>query len=145
MKSVNRPMRFLMTGASFGLFLTAAAADEKEAAGFEASPLLKTSMTIDNAVLAYPTGKPEITSVIITVQPGGHSNLHQHPVITIVHVLEGEADLRVGEQVFHYKAGDAWVEPINVLNQIFNPGTVPLKNLVVFVGAEGTPNAVAAE
>ena len=145
MKSVNRPLRFLMTGASFGLFLTAAAGDEKEAAGVEAAPLLKTSLTVDGVPLAYPTGKPEVSSALITIQPGGHTSIHQHPVVTIVHVLEGEAELRVGEQVFHYKAGDVWVEPINVSNQLFNPGTVPLKNLVVFVGAEGTPNSVAAE
>jgi len=138
-------MWFLMALTSFGFFHTAAAAEDKEAAGFEAKPLLKTSMTVDGAALEHPTGTPEITSVVITVQPGGHSNLHQHPVVTIVHVLEGEAELRIGDQVFHFKAGDAWVEPINELNQIFNPGTAPLKNLVVFVGSQGTPNAVAAE
>jgi quercetin dioxygenase-like cupin family protein len=91
------------------------------------------------------TDKPEMTSAVITIQPGGRSNLHEHPVITLVYVLEGEAELHVGEKVFNYKAGDAWVEPINVLNQIFNRGTVPLKNLVVFVGSEGNPNSIAAE
>jgi quercetin dioxygenase-like cupin family protein len=139
-------MPFLAISASFGLFLSVVAtAAEKDAVGFEAKPLLKSTKTVTDGPIAYPDGAPEVTSVIITVQPGGHSNLHEHPVVTIVHVLEGEAELHVGDKVFHYKAGDAWVEPINEMNQIFNVGTTPLKNLVVFVGAEGTPNAIAAK
>ncbi len=146
---VIRSARLLATGtASLLLLLSAAAAADadKSAAGFEAKPVLKTTETNVGGPLAYPaTGKPELSSLVVTIQPGGRSNLHQHPVVTFVYVLEGEADLHVGDQVFHYKAGDAWVEPIDTLNQIFNAGTVPLKNLVVFVGSEGNPNAVAAE
>jgi quercetin dioxygenase-like cupin family protein len=148
MKSmVYSSMRLLALSASFGLFISAVAtAAEKDAVGVEAKPLLKTTKTVTDGPLMYPaTGTPEISSVIITVQPGGQSNLHKHPVVTVVHVLEGEADLHVGEKVFHYKAGDAWVEPIDELNQVFNVGTVPLKNLVVFVGSEGNPNSIAAE
>jgi quercetin dioxygenase-like cupin family protein len=148
MKSmVHSSVRLLALSASFGLFISAVStAAEKNAVGLEAKPLLKATKTVTDGPLMYPaTGTPEISSVIITVQPGGQSNLHKHPVITVVHVLEGEADLHVGEKVFHYKAGDAWVEPINELNQIFNVGTVPLRNLVVFVGSEGTPNSIAAE
>ena len=95
--------------------------------------------------LSYPTAKPEITSIIVTIQPGGHTNLHQHPVVTYVYMMEGEGDLHIGDKVLHYKAGDAWIEPIDTLNQLFNTGTVPTKNLVVFVGSEGNPNSVAAK
>ena len=136
----------LATGVALALFLSAAtAADDKAAVGFEAKPLLKTNQTNVGGPLKYPTDKPELSSVIITIQPGGHSNLHEHPVVTFVYVLEGEADLHIGDKVTHYKAGDAWVEPIDVPNQIFNPGTVPLKNLVVFIGTEGKPNAIATK
>jgi quercetin dioxygenase-like cupin family protein len=145
---VRRLAGLIAANVAMLLFLSAATAggNDKSAAGFEVKPVLKTTETNVGGPLAYPgAGKPELSSAIVTIQPGGRSNLHQHPVVTFVYVLEGEADLRVGEQVFHYKAGDAWVEPIDTLNQIFNVGTVPLRNLVVFVGSEGNPNAVAAE
>ena len=117
-----------------------------KSAGSDAKEILKTNETVIGGPLKYPqTDKPEITSLVVTIQPGGHTNLHQHPVVTYVHVLEGEAELHIGEKILHYKAGDTWIEPIDTLNQLFNPGTVPLKNLVVFVGAEGQPNSIAAQ
>ena len=144
---VRRSARSLATSASFVLFLsTATAEDMHMGAGSEAKEILKANETVVGGPLKYPqTGKPEITSLIVTIQPGGRSNLHQHPVVTYVHVLEGEAELHIGEKVLHYKSGDTWIEPIDTLNQLFNAGTVPLKNLVVFVGAEGQPNSIAAE
>ena len=144
---IPRSARFVATSASFALFLSAATAAEmdKSAVGLEAKPILKTNETVVGGPLKYPTDKPEITSLVVTIQPGGHTNLHQHPVVTFVHVLEGEAELHIGEKVLHYKAGDTWIEPIDTLNQLSNPGTVPLKNLVVFVGAEGQPNSIAAK
>ena len=144
---VSRSARFLATGACLALFLSTATAAEMDmtAVGLEAKPILKTNQTVVGGSLKYPTDKPEITSLIVTIQPGGHTNLHQHPVVTFVYVLEGEADLHIGEKVLHYKAGDTWIEPIDTLNQLSNPGTVPVKNLVVFVGSEGQPNSVAAK
>ena len=142
---VCHSVRFAIS-ASFVLFLssTALAADsDKKAVGLEAKDILKTTQTIMGSPLKYPeTGAPEITSAIVTIQPGGHSALHQHPVVTVVCVLEGEAELHVGEKIFHYKAGDSWVEPIDTPNQLFNPGSVPTKNLVVFVGEQGKPNSI---
>ena len=147
MKSMDRhPVKFLAASASLVLCLSTSAIAEdtdKAAVGLEAKPILKTTKTVMDGPLKYlDTGTPEISSAIVTIQPGGHTALHQHPVVTVVYVLEGEADLRVGDKVFHYKAGDTWVEPIDTPNQLFNPGTVPVKNLVVFVGNEGKPNSV---
>ena len=73
------------------------------------------------------------------------TSLHEHPVVTYVYVLEGEVELHIGEKVFHYKTGDAWIEPLDTLNQAFNPGTVPAKVLIVQVGVEGKPNSIAAK
>jgi quercetin dioxygenase-like cupin family protein len=138
-RMVRNYARFLVTSASLILFLSTATADDtdKNAVGLDARPILKTNQTVSGGPLTYPTDKPEMSSLIVTIQPGGHTNLHQHPVVTFVYVLEGEADLHVGEKIFHYKAGDTWIEPIDTPNQLFNPGTIPVKNLVVFVGSEG--------
>ena len=86
-----------------------------------------------------------MNSVIVTIQPGGRTNLHQHPVVTFVYILEGEIDVHIGEKILNYKVGDAMIEPIDILNQVFNPGNVPTKVLVVQVGAEGKPNSIAAQ
>jgi quercetin dioxygenase-like cupin family protein len=144
---IRGSVRFLAASASLVLFLSATIADDadKSAVGLDAKPILKTNRTVSGGPLKYPTEKPEITSLVVTIQPGGHTNLHQHPVVTFVYVLEGEAELHVGEKIFHYKAGDTWVEPIDTPNQLFNPGTGPVKNLVVFVGSEGNPNSIAAK
>ena len=138
----------LAVGASLALLVSAAVADEaaNKAVGFEAKPLLKANQTVVGGPLKYAeTDKPEITSLIVTIQPGGRTSLHQHPVVTFVYVLEGEADLHIGEKILHYKAGEALIEPIDVVNQVFNPGAAPTKVLVVQVGEEGKPNSIAAQ
>ena len=119
---------------------------DKRAVGHEARPLLKTKCTAVGGPLRYPvTDKPEMSSVIVTIQPDGHSNLHQHPVVTFVYVLEGEIEFHVEDKILHYKAGDAFIEPIDALNQAFNLGNVQSKVLLVQVGEEGKPNSIAAE
>ena len=85
---IRRSARFLATSVSFVLFLSAATAEDMhKSAGSEAKEILKTNETVVGGPLKYPpTDKPEVTSIIVTIQPGGHSNLHQHPVVTLVHV-----------------------------------------------------------
>jgi quercetin dioxygenase-like cupin family protein len=115
--------------------------------GFETKPLLKTGKTRDNDPIAYPkTEKPELISVIGTIQPGGRTPLHEHPVPTYVYVLEGEVELETeGAQPHRYKAGEAYIEALNRKHQLYNKGSSPAKVLVVFVGEEGKPTTVAAK
>jgi quercetin dioxygenase-like cupin family protein len=115
--------------------------------GFETQSLLKTGKTRDNDPIAYPrTDKPELISVIGTIQPGGRTPLHEHPVPTYVYVLEGEVELQTeGAQPHRYKAGEAYIEALNRKHQLHNKGSSPAKVLVVFVGEEGKPTTVAAK
>jgi quercetin dioxygenase-like cupin family protein len=138
----------LAAGATFALFLSAAAAEEapNKAVGVEATPLLKANQTLVGGPLKYPaTDKPEIGSAIVTIQPGGRTSLHQHPVVTVLYVLDGQIAVHIGEKILDYKAGEALIEPIDVLNQVFNPGSAPTKVLVVQVGEEGKPNSISAK
>ena len=113
-----------------------------EQMGMDAQVLLKTTVTAADQQIQLPSGgKPEITSMVVTIQPGGHSNLHTHPVPVIAYVLEGTLETRFGEKVHNYKTGEAVVEPSNTPMQAFNPGEVPTKLLVVMVGQEGQPNS----
>jgi quercetin dioxygenase-like cupin family protein len=114
--------------------------------GFKAQALLKTDQTRDGDPLRYPGGTPQITSVIGTIEPGGRTPLHQHPVPTYVYVLEGQVELRTeGRDPHVYKTGEAYVEALNRNHQLFNAGGAPAKVLVVFVGEAGTATTIAAK
>ncbi|MCR4265092.1 cupin domain-containing protein [Nitratireductor sp. ZSWI3] len=114
-------------------------------AGFTAEPLIKTSVTRDDEPITYPTGKPEIISVIGTLEQGGRTALHEHPVPVYVYVMEGEIELKSeGGEPHRYKSGEAFIEAQNRKHQAFNVAEGPSKLLVVFVGEEGKPTTVAA-
>jgi quercetin dioxygenase-like cupin family protein len=123
------------------------ATDQALPAGFETKPLIKTGKTRDNHPIQFPrTDKPEITSVIGTLQPGGRTPLHQHPIPVYVYVLDGEIELQTeGGQPHTYKTGDAFIESINHNHQAFNKGSSPARILVVFVGEEGKPTTVTGK
>ena len=116
-------------------------------AGFKTQPLIKTGQTRDKQPIAYPkTDKPELISVIGTIEPGGRTPLHEHPVPTYVYVLEGEVELQShGGEPARYKAGEAYIEALNHKHQLFNKGSIPAKVLVVFVGEVGKPTTIAAQ
>ena len=146
MKMAIRTFSLVFTA---GLFVSTAALAQdlpKESVGTEATVLLKTTVTVADQPISLPeTEKPEITSMLVTIQPKGHSSLHEHPIPVIAYVLEGAVEVRGGGVTRTIKAGEALVEPMNSPMQTFNPGDVPAKILVVQVGAEGKPTSVAAQ
>jgi quercetin dioxygenase-like cupin family protein len=113
-------------------------------AGFESKPVIKTGKTRDAQPIVYPrTEKPELLSVIGTLQPGGRTPLHEHPVPVFVYVLDGELELQSeGQPSQVYKSGEAWIESLNKKHQAFNKGAAPARILVVFVGEEGKPTTI---
>jgi quercetin dioxygenase-like cupin family protein len=126
---------------------SAGATDQALPTGFETKPVLKSGKTADGDLLQLPkTEKPEIISVIGTLQPGGRTARHQHPVPVYVYVLEGELEVQAdGSQARQYKTGDAFLESVNKWHQAHNNGSTPAKILVVFVGEEGKPSTVNAK
>ena len=115
--------------------------------GFKTTPLLKSGKTADGDPLRYlNTDKPEIVSVIGTLEPGGRTALHQHPVPVFVYVLEGGLVVKTeGSEPRTYKAGDAFLESVGHWHQAFNEGATEAKLLVVFLGEEGKPTTQAKE
>jgi quercetin dioxygenase-like cupin family protein len=114
--------------------------------GFETQSLLKSSVSRDDDPIVYPTGKPEVISVIGTLAKDGRTALHEHPVPVYVYIMEGEVELRTeGKEPHRYKAGEAFIETQNRKHQAFNVSDVPSKILVVFIGEQGKPTTVAAE
>ncbi|MFC5302460.1 cupin domain-containing protein [Azospira restricta] len=131
------------------LLLTPAAAWAEESAalpkGFKTAPLLKGGKTADGDAIAYPrSDKPEIVSVVGTLEAGGRTALHQHPVPVFVYVMEGELEVQTeGKDVRRYKTGEAFLESIGRWHQAFNKTDKPVKLLVLFVGEEGKPTTQA--
>ena len=90
--------------------------------------------------ITYPTGTAEISSWIATVEPGGQSALHQHPVPIYIYVMEGEFEVQVdGAERIPMPQGQGVIEPQNRNMQVFNIGDGPGKLLVVAMGAQGQP------
>lgn len=124
----------------------ALAQDDPLPEGFETQPLIKSSVSRDNDPIVYPTGKPEVISVIGTLAKGGRTALHEHPVPVYVYILEGEVELKTeGKESQRYKAGEAFIETQNRKHQAFNVADAPSKILAVFIGEQGTPTTAAAK
>ena len=125
----------------------AVAQDDPLPSGFEAQPVLKSTKTADGEPLQLPqSGTAEIVSVIGTLEPGGRTARHQHPVPVYVYVMEGELEVQTeGGEPRNYKAGEAFLESVNQWHQAFNRTDAQTKILVVFIGEEGKPTTVTSQ
>lgn len=108
------------------------------------TPVMKGGTTISGQRIDYPhNSKPEITAVVIEIQPGKESGRHMHPVPTYVHILQGTLTIEFEDgsrQAF--KEGQGFLEGTKSWHNGKNLGDAPVKALVVFAGEEGTPNMV---
>jgi quercetin dioxygenase-like cupin family protein len=140
----------LATGLAAGLAIAvpslAQAQDSPLPEGFATEPLLSATTTRDDDPITWPEGAPKIISVTGTIEAGGRTPLHQHPVPTFVYVLEGEVELRTeGGNPHTYRAGEAYIEALNRDHQLFNVSDSDARVLVVFVGADDVPTTVASQ
>jgi quercetin dioxygenase-like cupin family protein len=124
-----------------------AAQDDPLPSGFKAQSVLKSTKTADGDPLKLPqTGNAEIVSVIGTLDPGGRTARHQHPVPVFVYVMEGQLEVKTeGGEPRSYKAGEAFLESVDRWHQAFNNADSDTKILVVFIGEEGKPTTIASK
>ncbi len=117
-----------------------------EASGVSREEVLATATNMVNAPISYPTGAAEVTTEMVSFEPGGHTALHQHPVPSFVYVLEGELEVRVeGQEPMRFTPGQAFMEPQDTTMQAFNVAEGPTRVLVVYSGAEDQQNMVATQ
>jgi quercetin dioxygenase-like cupin family protein len=108
--------------------------------------LLQTSKTNTGDALAYPTGTPEVTTMIIEIAPGATTPLHRHPVPSIAYMLQGDLEVKAeGGVLNRYKTGDAFAETVGRAHQGTNVGTTPVRILVTYIGAKGEPLTIEAK
>ncbi len=110
----------------------------EESASIKASTILKTETSWDGQPIEYPTGKAEITGMVVEIAPGGETGWHSHAAPSFGMILEGELEvqLKTGE-VKHLKSGEALAEVVNTLHNGRNVGSIPVKLVVFYAGAVG--------
>ncbi|SHM02113.1 Cupin domain protein [Roseovarius litoreus] len=106
--------------------------------------LLQSETTVIGQPIVYPEGPGQITVAIVTMQSGQETGWHLHEAPMAAHVLEGELTVDYGPDGTRvYRKGDTLVEALGTRHQGRNTGAGLARVLVVFAGAEGTPNTVA--
>ena len=112
--------------------------------GVQADLILKTTKTTGNYPMKYlVTQNPELTVLKVEIKPGSETGWHLHPVPLYAYVLQGELTVEVkGGDIYHFGAGDAIVEVVNIPHNGRNLGTIPVILVAFYTGAKGTPNTV---
>jgi quercetin dioxygenase-like cupin family protein len=81
-----------------------------------------------------------ITAVQVDYAPGGKSNPHRHPGLTIAYVLEGEIASKVGDDPEKtYESGEMWIETPNQLHAVSRNASdsKPAKLLAILLAEKG--------
>jgi quercetin dioxygenase-like cupin family protein len=93
----------------------------------------------------YPTGRPEITMIRLTIAPHAALPWHTHPVINAGYVLSGTLTLHDrasgATRVFHQS--DAFAESIDAEHR-GESGDEPTVLRLTYAGTPGTPTSVPA-
>lgn len=106
--------------------------------------ILSTGKTVAGEDIKYPTtGPAHVTASIVTILPNAETILHQHGTPMFAYIQEGVVTVDYGAQGKRvYQPGDAFMEAMAVTHRGMNLGTVPVKILVVYMGAAGSNNVV---
>lgn len=103
------------------------------------------SETVAGERLAYPAGAAEVTTLIVTMDPGEETAWHEHGVPLFAYILEGELTVTyrgIGDRV--YRTGDGFLEAMHVPHRGRNTGTGRCRILAVFMGGgDGKPTLPA--
>ncbi len=125
----------------FLALLLSSGVDADDPAGIRVAVLAKAGSSWDGTPLpAYPSTKPEVTILHITIPAGATLSLHQHPVINAGVLLSGELTVIADDnKALHLKAGDPIIELVGKWHYGKNMGKIPAVIIVFYAGAVGTP------
>jgi len=127
--------------AVLAFFAAPASAQDK---GYPLETLLSARTSIVGEAIKYPTtGDAHITAAIVTLAPGGATIEHEHGVPLFAYILDGELTVDYGTHGKRiYKKGDAFMEAMAVPHAGTNTGTVPVRILAVYMGADGAKDTI---
>ncbi len=108
------------------------------------TPLLKTSRSWDGRQIVYPAGQGEVTALVIELAADGETGWHEHPVPSFAYILEGELEVTRRDGSFKvFKPGDALAEVVDTYHNGRALNGKPVKLVVFYTGAVGTPLTIA--
>lgn len=112
--------------------------------GVTAKVLRKTSVTGNGQKITYPlTDRAEVTVMTVDLAPGAETGWHKHPVPVYAYVVSGNLSVELEDgKHLSFVAGEAIIEVVNTLHNGKNMGSEPVKLVVLYLGAEGTPNVI---
>jgi quercetin dioxygenase-like cupin family protein len=88
---------------------------------------------------AYPTGRPQITVLKITIPPHTTMKWHSHPMPNAGYILSGELTIEKKDGTKkHFVAGQAVSETVDSIHRGIT-GAVPLVIIVFYPGTPGLP------
>ncbi len=121
------------------------------ASGSAAAPPAGTEVLLDavgvtvlDQTIAYPKKKPaQVSSSIVTIEPGQETGWHRHNVPMFAYVMEGTLTVEYDAGVTkEFAPGTAFMEAQGVFHNGLNRGEDAVRVLVVFMGAKGAKNTV---
>jgi quercetin dioxygenase-like cupin family protein len=138
------PRRNLAVALLFVASLMTAGRAGAQDGGYPAVPLLSTGTSIVGEMLRYPTGgAAHVTAAIVTIAPGAMTIAHKHGVPLFAYILDGELTVDYGAHGKRtYRAGQAFMEAMEVAHFGINTGAQPVRILAVYIGADGGANDV---
>jgi quercetin dioxygenase-like cupin family protein len=111
--------------------------------GFKITEILETTTTAAGPAIRFPQGENQVTALMLELAPGGQVGRHVHPVPLFAYILEGTLTVEVeGHAARTFRAGDGFVDVVNLWHNGRNLGDKPVRFLVVFAGQKGTPTAI---
>jgi quercetin dioxygenase-like cupin family protein len=87
------------------------------------------------------TPNAEVTSMILTLPPGGKTDWMTHSVPGYLYILEGQLTVEFEDgHRLTFKQGQAFMQARTKWHRGINEGATPLRFLAVFFGEKGTPD-----
>lgn len=99
-----------------------------------------------NSYTHYPTGRPELTMLKLTIAPHTALPWHTHPFPNAAYILSGTLTIRDKEsgktKVVH--AGEAFAETVDDIHR-GESGDEPVVLIVTYAGTPGVPTSIPAK
>jgi len=128
----------------FIFILFSCSKSDSESNEAQVQKLLETTKSWDGTDLPdYPSGKPEISILKVSIPPHSELALHKHPVINAGVLVAGELTVITENQdTLKMKTGDALSEVINTWHYGVNNGNETAEIIVFYAGTPGTPLSI---
>lgn len=96
------------------------------------------------AYIHYPTGKPELTMIKLTIAPHTVLPWHTHPFPNAAYVLSGTLTVhdRESGKSKTYRQGEAFAETVDDVHR-GESGDEPTVLLITYAGTPGVPTSIA--